>query len=696
MRSVEAAAQDAILRATITRASQASETARAFKKTLFRLVVAALVFSAFAVWAFVSVNGILKRQLRSELEVQRESTRAALELWADGILHRLEVAAADPRLAEGVRARVFPEALTHVVEQTGSFAALITDAAGVTLLASPELAPGVRLPYAPREIQKWLAAPEARLWSPAFFSTKRGARPFLGFSSPIRDNGKLLGVVHLLVDPAARFSEILSLGRVGDTGETYAFDRDGHMISSSRFDDDLARLGLVDGKFRSAILAVELRDPGVSLVDGGKPAQPRSQQPLTAVARGALASGPGTNVDGYRDYRGVLSVGAWDFLPRYGFGFTTEMDFDEAFELRRALGNVLAVLLGLLVVALLFLVWEGHRNLQLSARSLRAERRAERLGQYTLGRKLGEGGMGAVYEARHAMLRRPTAVKLIKPPERGAVTPERFARFEREVQLTAELTHPNTIAIYDYGKTPDGVLYYAMEYLAGVDLEKLIARSGPLPVERAGYLMAQACGSLAEAHARGFIHRDVKPSNLMVCERGGEFDCVKVLDFGLVKSTSTRSASSSLTGVGAFAGTPHYMSPESLTTPERAKPSADVYALGAVLYFLISGRDLFPGRESMSVMVAQISEEPPRIETLVPSIPPAVADLIHRCLCKDPEARPADAHELARALRATFPSGWSSDRAQDWWLEHPEVLRAEDEVPRSVDPTGETVAFRRA
>ena len=184
--------------------------------------------------------------------------------------------------------------------------------------------------------------------------------------------------------------------------------------------------------------------------------------------------------------------------------------------------------------------------------------RAARLGQYTLEDKIGEGGMGAVYRARHAFLRRPTAVKLIRS---GLATPAMLARFEREVQLTSQLTHPNTIAIYDYGRTPEGIFYYAMEYLPGLPLDRVILDDGPQPEARVVHLVSQICASLAEAHRIGLVHRDVKPANVMLCERGGVYDVVKVLDFGLVKELGAED-DAAVTAMGHIVGTPHYMSPE--------------------------------------------------------------------------------------------------------------------------------------
>ena len=213
-------------------------------------------------------------------------------------------------------------------------------------------------------------------------------------------------------------------------------------------------------------------------------------------------------------------------------------------------------------------------------------REARRLGPYTLVEKIGEGGMGAVYRASHALLRRPTAIKILPPQRAGQMD---LARFEREVQMTSQLTSPHTVSVYDYGRTPDGLFYYAMEFLDGIDLEELVRRDGPMPPERVVHILRQVCEALGEAHRAGLIHRDVKPANILLCERGGRFDVAKVVDFGLVKSVG--GTDPGVTQENTAPGTPHYMAPEALTSPDRVDARADVYSLGATAYFLLTGQN---------------------------------------------------------------------------------------------------------
>jgi eukaryotic-like serine/threonine-protein kinase len=291
---------------------------------------------------------------------------------------------------------------------------------------------------------------------------------------------------------------------------------------------------------------------------------------------------------------------------------------------------------------------------------------AHQLGQYTLLEKIGEGGMGSVYRARHSMLRRPTAIKLVPPDKAG---PKQLIRFEREVQNTAELDHPNTIQIFDYGHSPEGVFYYAMEYLDGIDLDGLVEEHGALPPSRVVHILDQACAALIEAHDKGLVHRDIKPANVFICHRGGIPDVVKLLDFGLVKELQSDGG---LTNTDIVAGTPAFLSPEAITAPEKVGPAADIYAIGAVAYFLLSGHWVFEGATVVEICGHHVhsAPEPPSSRGGV-IMSAALERLVLRCLSKKPEDRPSDVRTLRRQLRDTPEyGGWDEEEAEAWWAEN--------------------------
>ena len=287
------------------------------------------------------------------------------------------------------------------------------------------------------------------------------------------------------------------------------------------------------------------------------------------------------------------------------------------------------------------------------------------LGQYTLVEKLGEGGMGIVYRAEHAMLRRPSALKVLPVDKAGKKT---ITRFEKEVQTTALLTHPNTVTIFDFGRTRDGMFYYAMEYLDGATLADIVDVDGPQPPARVVWILSQAAAALSEAHALNLVHRDIKPTNIMLLERDGHADVAKVLDFGLVKELE-RIQTDSVTRAGAIAGTPQYLSPEAITAPGTVDARADIYALGAVGYFLLTGLHVFDGATVIEVCSAHLHDEPvPPSERIGSAVPEQLEALILSCLAKDPDERPQSADELRVALDSCNDVGeWTEADARAWW-----------------------------
>jgi tRNA A-37 threonylcarbamoyl transferase component Bud32 len=292
---------------------------------------------------------------------------------------------------------------------------------------------------------------------------------------------------------------------------------------------------------------------------------------------------------------------------------------------------------------------------------------AQMLGQYTLVEKIGAGGMGAVYRASHAMLRRPTAIKLVKPEITGEAT---LARFEREVQLTATLTHPNVITVYDYGRTDGGTFYYVMEYVEGADLGVVVGTTGPFRTGRAVHVLAQIASALTEAHRQGLVHRDVKPANVLLTYTYAP-DVVKVVDFGLVKDVSGLEPQLSLADAGMIvSGTPAYMSPESITTPAAADMRSDVYSLGCLAYFLVAGVQVFSADTAMEMWAHHLRTVPIAPSTRTGrEVAKPLEELIRACLAKAPDERPAMADVAAMLERwRTEPwAAWDAREAEAWW-----------------------------
>jgi serine/threonine-protein kinase len=303
--------------------------------------------------------------------------------------------------------------------------------------------------------------------------------------------------------------------------------------------------------------------------------------------------------------------------------------------------------------------------------------RARRMGSYQLTERLGMGGMGEVWRAEHRLLARPAAIKLIRPDpgdsDAGRTPSSHYHRFEREVQATALLRSPHTVEVYDYGTTQDRTFYYVMELLDGLSLEDLVKQYGPVPPERAIHILRQMCHSLAEAHATGLVHRDIKPANVFVCRYGLEHDFVKVLDFGVVKRAGPETTQDvKLTDVGSFAGTPAYASPESALGEGQLDGRSDIYAVGCVAFWLLTGRTVFQAGSPMLMLVRHVNEAPPAPSTCSEfDVPPALDRLVLDCLQKDKAGRPPSIRELDRRLAGIETFGhWDTARRHRWWDRH--------------------------
>ena len=525
--------------------------------------------------------------------------------------------------------------------------------------------PGERGTNGPPPRGRGANGPPRGEFGPAFQAAlqgRRGDTNLMQVAAPVRDtNDFVRGALALVIDPDKEFTKILSVARLGESGETYAFDQTGLLISRSRFEDQLKRMKLLDATNTTSALNLRLHEPGAAMLDGSLP--------LTHMVAEAVDGVDGVDVEPSPDYRGVETVGAWRWLPEEEIGVATQIDASEAYRPLRVLKLLFTMLCLLLLLCATGMFLFSYANVRSRRQLSEAELKLKQLGQYTLEEKIGEGGMGVVYRARHALMRRDTAVKLLLPDRADEAS---VRRFEREVVLTCQLTHPNTIQVYDYGHTPEGIFYYAMEYLRGLNLHELVARYGVVPEGRVVHILREICESLSEAHAMGLVHRDIKPGNIFLCERGGVPDCVKVLDFGLVREYAAGQRGQMHTASSELEGTPWFMPPESNQDSNHSDPRGDLYSVGALGYYLLTGQFVFEGG-TVAEMVGKHLQEipvPPGRRTTNP-VSAEMDAIILKCLEKDPAARPQSAAEL-RDLLAASPraADWTMAARAAWWAKY--------------------------
>ncbi len=362
--------------------------------------------------------------------------------------------------------------------------------------------------------------------------------------------------------------------------------------------------------------------------------------------------------------RAALVLGAMAALPLLLSFYLWMQDpaYAEVLDAHRTFRMQLAVIMG---VSFLAATYGTHVINELREEAFEAKQ----LGQYRLMNLIGSGGMGDVYLAEHQLMKRPVAIKLIRPGK--AADKQALARFEREVRATAKLSHWNTIEVFDYGRTEDGTFYYVMEYLPGMSLNELVERHGPLPASRAIYLLMQACDALSEAHDRGLIHRDLKPGNIFTAQRGGYYDVAKLLDFGLAKPIASESVPVHLTQEGSITGSPMYMAPEQALGDSEPDEHCDVYSLGAVAYYLVTGRPPFEGDRAIKIILAHAHDEVVPPSRIRPDVPADLERIVMRCLAKNPQERYPTARALREALADCEAAGrWTHAEAAEWWRAH--------------------------
>ncbi len=666
---------------------------RVLSKRLWAVpLLGALVFSLVGLWVGSRVEETTRAELAARLETVLQADINALRLWfterqydakSYALDQRIQAAiaelaalakdtnAAAPALANSAPARALQRHLQPLLEAQEYLAYVIVSPDKQILASTHPQMVGTQTPrsydlFLNKALEGQLAAsrPFARQTS----LVQRVEGPTMFVAAPVKStNGAVIAVLCLRMKPERDFTSIFSVAQIGKTGEAYAFDRSALMLTATRFDSQLKLLGLIPaGRENTAILNLKLLDPEQELNPGDVPIKPRNRLNLTRMAASATMGNSDCDVRGYRNYRGVKVVGAWAWLRDYGMGVATEQSVDEAFQTLYVLRRVFLVLFVLLVASGGAIFGFTLLVERLQAVGRKNALTALRLGQYTLVQEIGRGANGMVYRARHALLRRPVAIKLLSP---DLTNEANTARFEHEVQMTSQLTHPNTVAIYDYGRTPEGLFYFAMEYLGGINLDQLVRQFGPQPEGRVIHVLRQVCGSLSEAHRIGLIHRDVKPANIVLTRRGGVCDLVKVLDFGLVKTVRPGSDSPASKDV---VGTPHFMSPEAIEKPEGVNIHSDLYSLGAVGYWLLTGKTLFDHESVEGLLARQVKDSPPPpSQRLGKPVSPDLAELLLRCLAKLPEQRPPSAEALEQALSACVSAGtWTLLDAEQWWRTH--------------------------
>jgi serine/threonine-protein kinase len=615
------------------------------------VLAASACLLALGYWTYQAVESSLRGLRSAALTSMLEAEVKTLALWIDN--HRADIR----RIARDIEVREHVAALTRIASRPGVAAAdycnaparrplvarlgaVLEEQGAVTfnvvdrnrrIIASrfPEYC---GLGLTPAAFERDLTAVfrgDTRFVRPHLVHERLQAappvaplqRPVTWVETPVRDDaGAIIAALAFGEYADGEFAAILAAARTGDTGEAYAFDRSGELLSAGRF---------------------------------GAGATP--------LAAHAAAAPQGVRLDPYRGYHGAEVIGAWRWLPEHDFGVAVEMGAAEAYAPLRYLNIAFGVVFGALVVAVFAALASA-----LSVLRLRRELGGRKIGPYRLTRRIGEGGAAAIYLAEHDFLKRPTAVKLLKPL---AMTDVLIARFEREVQLASSLSHPNTIEIFDYGRTREGLLYYAMEYLDGLTVAEIVARHGALPVARGIHILRQVCAALAEAHGKGIIHRDISPDNIMVCRYGGQYDFVKILDYGLVKQVSAGVNTRDLTRGLRIVGTPLYMAPERLRDPSDVDARADIYAVGAVAFLMLAGRRLFDSADDLALTTRILNDEPPRLAEAAPQPVPRELDLIvASCLEKKRELRPQRAAGLAEAFDALAAEHrWTQSDAEACW-----------------------------
>jgi eukaryotic-like serine/threonine-protein kinase len=480
------------------------------------------------------------------------------------------------------------------------------------------------------------------------------------------------GIV-LLGRPANQeIKRLFASGAFGKTAEILAVNSQGLVLSESRFATSVPATPLELEAVSQGQPVLRKIEDRVGFLQLSSAELQREKPPRTAAfqlmesVRDSGQYRPRSVAGEYADYRNVRVLGAATWVPALNVGLIGKVDSEEAMAPLQPIRWQFGGVLGLLSA---FGLWNFIRNACLERRTAALKER--RCGAYLLGRLIGAGGMGEVFLARHDLLDRPTAVKILPP---GRWSESMVKRFRREVLLASRLRHPNTIQVYDFGTSNKGALYFAMEFVSGYNLAEVVSLSGPLPTARVIFILKQVCASLAEAHQAGLVHRDIKPQNVMITDVGGALDFVKVLDFGLARTLADEGDTLSL-----MIGTPHYMAPERIISPGVGTTQSDIYSVGALAHFLITGRTIFSSREEW-LQRAALQEMPTPDEYR--DLPRPLANLLCDCIALEPAERPPSVWSIAEQLEKIqlISAPWSLADARQWWQNHGAAPLAGDEL----------------
>lgn len=596
--------------------------------------------------------------LRDPAVVSNVAALAEEAEGADDVEHALRTSASYGLLARR---------LAHLPDGLGEEGYCVFNAAGRVLCSDSEGAVGRPLAQGVAACLRGLALGEWTVSRP-FPDRQLGMNlnaevphPVMFAGGPIcSSKGSAIAFGVFFFSPRHEFFNLLA---PSGTTEFLTFDERSLLLNNLKESGEIRKLGLLPGPpDDQTALRLYLRDPGRELKIGSRLEACADQWSPTRMCLSAILGLRGSDSSGYRNFAGRPVVGTWAWLPDQEMGVGAEEELEALLAPLQPLRSGFLFLLSFPVVLLGVLSFSfGRGRLHQSADGER------RFGFYTLDRPIGQGGMADVFLATHTILNRTAALKILRDPRPSEAT---VARFKREARMASRLAHPNSIQIFDYGETSDGRLYYAMEYVEGLNLAQMVTLEGPLSVGRALYLLKQVSGALEEAHALGLLHRDLKPSNIMVGRRGGLGDVVKILDFGIASSVSGRPED--VTCSKNLIGTPAYIAPERIHRPDQLDFRSDIYSFGAVAFHMLTGRSIFegPGPAELIYQVL-ISKRPSPSQLRGEPLPDALEGLILDCLAIEPELRPSSMREISEELKTIeFQEPWSQDEARGWWGTH--------------------------